>query len=144
MYAAASLNTTKSLQLISLHTTHTHTYKQRTLKERRKILEQNITPIKNHVQLSEYHFIQKPKELSVMIAKASVYIIYIGSLCGRLPKTAQEEYLYLGNTLFVSIPHKRKMHIIIKGYNTIYASFVYIVLYLVLYILRWLPPPTSY
>lgn len=39
------------------------------MKERRKILEDNIQPIKNHVQLSEYHIIRNPKELSVMIAK---------------------------------------------------------------------------
>lgn len=41
----------------------------RTLKERRKILEENIVPIKNHVQLSEYHFIQNNKDLAKMIAK---------------------------------------------------------------------------
>lgn len=41
----------------------------RTLKERRKILEENIQPIKSHVQLSEYHFIQNNKDLAKMIAK---------------------------------------------------------------------------
>lgn len=30
-----------------------------------------MTPIKNHVQLSEYHLIKKPRELNVMIAKVS-------------------------------------------------------------------------
>lgn len=44
-------------------------YFSRTLKERRKILEENIQPIKSHVQLSEYHFIQNNKDLSKMIAK---------------------------------------------------------------------------
>lgn len=43
----------------------------RPLIERRRILEEIMTPIKNHVQLSEYHLIRKTRELSVMIAKVS-------------------------------------------------------------------------
>lgn len=57
------------------------------MKERRKILEDNICPIKNHVQLSEYHVIRNTNELSVMIAKVrefffiyfsfSIYFIFL-------------------------------------------------------------------
>ncbi|XP_037027117.1 DNA ligase 3 [Bradysia coprophila] len=42
---------------------------KKTMQERRKILEKNMRPIKNHVQLSEYHLIKTSKELSLMIAK---------------------------------------------------------------------------
>lgn len=46
------------------------------MKERRKILEDNICPIKNHVQLSEYHVIRNTNELSVMIAKVREKLFY--------------------------------------------------------------------
>lgn len=39
------------------------------MKERKKILEENIKPIKNHVQLSEYQLIKTEKELATMTAK---------------------------------------------------------------------------
>ncbi|XP_065372225.1 DNA ligase 3 [Calliphora vicina] len=38
-------------------------------RERRKILEDNITPIKSYVQLSESHFLKTKNELSLMTAK---------------------------------------------------------------------------
>ncbi|XP_013101415.2 DNA ligase 3 [Stomoxys calcitrans] len=38
-------------------------------KQRREILEENITPIKNYVQLSESHFLKTKAELSLMTAK---------------------------------------------------------------------------
>lgn len=41
------------------------------MRERREILEKNMRPIKNHVQLSEYHLISTVKELNLMIAKVS-------------------------------------------------------------------------
>ncbi|TMW41098.1 hypothetical protein DOY81_013820, partial [Sarcophaga bullata] len=40
-----------------------------TFKERRKILEENITPIKSYVQLSESHFLKTKNELALMTAK---------------------------------------------------------------------------
>ncbi|XP_055923098.1 DNA ligase 3 [Eupeodes corollae] len=40
-----------------------------TFRERRKILEANIIPIKSYVQLSESHFLSTKKELSLMTAK---------------------------------------------------------------------------
>ncbi len=39
------------------------------MRERRKILEKNMRPIENHVQLSEYHLIKTPEELNQIIAK---------------------------------------------------------------------------
>ncbi|XP_055381243.1 DNA ligase 3 [Condylostylus longicornis] len=42
---------------------------KRTIKERKKILENNIKPIKNHVQLSEYYIIKNTMELATMTAK---------------------------------------------------------------------------
>ncbi|XP_061386573.1 DNA ligase 3-like [Musca vetustissima] len=39
------------------------------LRQRRKILEDNITPIRNYVQLSESHFLKTKTELSLMTAK---------------------------------------------------------------------------
>lgn len=41
----------------------------RSCRQRRKILEDNITPIKNYVQLSESHFLKTKTELSLMTAK---------------------------------------------------------------------------
>ncbi|KAJ6638894.1 DNA ligase 3 [Pseudolycoriella hygida] len=42
---------------------------KKTMRDRRKILEENMRPIQNHVQLSEYHLIKTSKELNLMIAK---------------------------------------------------------------------------
>lgn len=47
------------------------------MRERRKILEENIRPIENHVQLSEYHLIKTPKELSLMVAKVSSLFLFL-------------------------------------------------------------------
>lgn len=54
-----------------------HVVCTRPLKERRAILEQNIRPIRHHVQLSEYHLITKSPELSAMIAKVSRNIRFL-------------------------------------------------------------------
>lgn len=53
----------------------------RPLRERRKILEENIKPIQHHVQLSEYQFVTSNKELRQIIAEVShffslFFIIY--------------------------------------------------------------------
>lgn len=61
------------------------------MKERRKILEDNIHPIKNHVQLSEYHLITQPKELSFMIAKVrSIPFMHLNFHLATQNKTKQK------------------------------------------------------